>query len=200
MPRLLFVLLAFSPFCIHLFANIRQHKSVFWGTFPLFFLFFIKRKLFFDCILVFLILFFCSSSLEFLFGLTDSFCKKSWSLYYEVPPHSHSFIFKRAYKLIFCTHLCWSVFLMRLYPSPSHINLMPFRHLFRSCLPIFLLPPFSRRHFLFSFTIPQCITLFIWQDHFILPAAYHLFALRNSTRFRFQAYCFHHNSSYTIWS
>ena len=68
----------FSPFCIHFFANARQQKSVFWGTFPLFFLFFFKRKLFFDCILVFLILIFCSSPLEFLFDLTDSFCKRSW--------------------------------------------------------------------------------------------------------------------------
>ena len=71
----------FSPFCIHFFANARQQKSVFWGTFPLFFLFFFKRKLFFDCIWVFLILIFCSSSLEFLFSMVESFCKGTWNPY-----------------------------------------------------------------------------------------------------------------------
>ena len=82
----------FSPFCIHLFTNIRQHKSVFWGTFPLFFLFFIKRKLFSDCIQAVLILIFFSSSLEFLFSLIESICKETWnpsSLIFYTPEISY---------------------------------------------------------------------------------------------------------------
>lgn len=144
----------FSPFCIRLFANARQQKSVFWGTFPLFFLFFIKRKLFFDCIQVVSHLNLFSFSFEFPFRSTDPFCKISWNSSWPVFFHfenDHTELFdvygftwghfivihtlpNRILSCCFpdcsCDPVCWFSFCLHPHNSILRFHL-PFPYLFR---------------------------------------------------------------------